>query len=74
MIVVPPPVPAPYLASVPPLSEVALGVLASPRRPLAAERRLVDRELAERRNQLRIARQLYERQQGVRIAPEIPAE
>ena len=72
MTVVPPPVPAPYLDAVPPLSETVLKLLSEQRALTSRERRLVNRELKDRRQRLAQARREYELQHGVRIAPEIP--
>lgn len=70
MIVVPPPVPAPYLADVPPLPDALIELL-NQRRLSPAERRYVAKTIADRRLRLRVARTVYESVQHVRIAPEL---
>jgi hypothetical protein len=73
-IVVPPPRPAPYLASVPPLSDRVRILLMATRRLTLEEKADIDRELRDRRRWLRASRTAYESSNGVRIAPELPAE
>lgn len=67
--VIPPPVPAPYLAGIPPLSDEALRA-AEKQRPTKAELRLLQREQRQREQQIIAARLAYQDRRGVRIVPE----
>lgn len=67
--VVPPPVPAPYLKGIEPLSPAALRASLKPR-PTPAERRLLRREQTDREQRIIAARLAYQDEHGVEIRPE----
>lgn len=69
-LVIPPPIPAPYLANTPPLPDDVLNLL-DQRRRSPRERRYVEQALANRRSAIRAARTAYEAAHHVRIASEV---
>jgi hypothetical protein len=68
-------VPAPYLATVLPLSDRVLGFMAGDRKRLSLEEAAdVQLEIKARKRWIRAARSAYEAHHGVRIAPETSVE
>lgn len=71
-MIVPPPIPAPYLDGVPQMPDDLLKAMHSRRRMTFDEQRRADHILRQLRKRIFVERAAYEGREGIRIQPEQP--